>query len=700
MTEVLENRLDALLKKSQDNSWNTSFLEDDLSTLLNAFLPSQPVAPRSKAYVVLSAICQRIRDKSPVGKAQADAGTDSLRKIFKPVLSTKLGETVETEALKAISFLSALFEVDWQSASALTQEDGFVDSVTDTIDLFPDSSDIARAVAQLLAHASGHKACRALITSQHRQWLESCSRETRDETLRATAVVALIKISRGTRADASEIAGTSSKESAFRDEEYVKLMMNLVNVSNDSSALRDAVEGLAYLSTDPKVKEMLVNDENFLKRLFATIPHHRKRYTDEQHDESLMSPLYGVTVTVCNLCTYPPRLSEEESQLAKLRQMAKGPDGKLQEARNHNVLDDNDHVKARGRRLINCGVLDVLAAVTRSTDSHAVRLVIGKSYLNLIEDVDNRGKILQAGGARMLILIIQGLLSSSSSSSRPTNLSASDIEPIQALAKLAITSSPVQVFGPNQGALYDAVRPFSIMLTNSSSNLLQRFEAIMALTNLASHSQEVATRIARADGLLNQVELLMLEDHVLVRRAATELICNLVCGCEEVFNKYGGVHSSASNSKLQILVALCDVDDLATRLAASGALATLTSSPDACQSMIELQGERQRVLPILGHLIDPSVVLVPSEESGIDDDIAEIAPHPGLTHRGVVCIRNLFGNIEEPSKQKEIAADAHRIGITHALLNTLKACGGNSNAPIFVPTSEALLWLAQHGVKP
>ena len=95
----------------------------------------------------------------------------------------------------------------------------------------------------------------------------------------------------------------------------------------------------------------------------------------------------------------------------------------------------------------------------------------------------------------------------------------------------------------------------------------------MALTNLASHSQEVATRIARADGLLNQVELLMLEDHVLVRRAATELICNLVCGCEEVFNKYGGVHSSASNSKLQILVALCDVDDLATRLAASGALA-------------------------------------------------------------------------------------------------------------------------------
>jgi len=269
------------------------------------------------------------------------------------------------------------------------------------------------------------------------------------------------------------------------------------------------------------------------------------------------------------------------------------------------------------------------------------------------------------------------------------------MEPIQALAKLAITASPVQVFGPNEGALFDAIRPFSVMLMHPSSNLLQRFEALMALTNLSSQSAEVGTRIARVDSLLNRVELLMLEEHALVRRAATELVCNLVAGSEEVFGRYGGEKTAAAKSKLQVLVALCDVDDLPTRLAASGALAALTASPAACQNLVELQRERGRVLPILGQLVYPSIV-PPSDVPDSDSPSSQAQSDPGLVHRGVVCLRNFFLNLDGAETGEEIATEADQVGITQALVDVLKSSSGES--PVLKATVEALKWLLANGV--
>ena len=52
----------------------------------------------------------------------------------------------------------------------------------------------------------------------------------------------------------------------------------------------------------------------------------------------------------------------------------------------------------------------------------------------------------------------------------------------------------------------------------------------------------------------------------------------------------GGAEGEAARRKLQVLVALCDVDDLATRMAASGAVATLAASPVACASYQQRRG--------------------------------------------------------------------------------------------------------------
>jgi myosin-1 len=458
----------------------------------------------------------------------------------------------------------------------------------------------------------------------------------------------------------------------------------LVEERKDSSL--DAVEGLAYMSVEPSVKEDLSKDSPFLKKLFSFIPARRSSSTPP--DAPNHSLIYGILSIIYHLSVYRPPISPDQEQVMKLRRMTKpgatsshDPEGK-----NSDALEDEPHVRERGRNLVKNGALNVLATAIRLADSDGIRLTVGRILLNLSVDKENRGKILQTGGARTLAEIIRRSLSSSKiPPARQPEVDVSILEPIQALTKLAITSSPTQVFGPDPGAIYDAIRPFAILLTHPESSLLQRFEAIMAFTNLSSHGVEAASRVAQADGLLTKIEFLMLEDHVLIRRAATELTCNLVAGSDSVFKRYSD--GNAAKSRLHVLVALSDVEDLPTRLAASGALASLTSSPDACRSLFELECDHRRVLPILTTLIDPSF--------GSDEPHIRASPDPGMAHRGVVCIRNLFINLE-PTSRERLKEETDLTSILNGLITVTRDKAGN--AEILQPTAEALKCLMDLGM--
>ena len=693
MAAESETELDNLLKRTQEKTWKP--LPDELAVLVDAFAPVNPRNLRTKAYVVLSAACQRLREANPSSKAAPDAPTHAIIRPLAPTVTARLSDTAEEQIVSGLSFLAALFQVDWESASTILQRDGVLESILDSVDTFPSSLSIARAAAQLVAQAAGHKACRALIPQQCVEWLESKARHSQDATLRAAAAVALVKLSQGASADASVTTGADKLPVANVDEDLVSTMKGLIVSNNTSTSLNDSVEGLAYMSINPIIKEQLSRDIQFLQKLFSVVPR-RKVQTAQIPEEMSTAPVYGVVAIIANICAYRPKLSEEEAQVAKLRRMASSSrkDGEPEV----DPLEDDEHTKARGKRLLQAGALDPLTAAVRITDSRATRLAVGRALFSLVEDQENRGKVLQAGGAKALVTIIQGLLppapKKGEKEDQVPSLDRADLECIQALAKLAITASPVQVFGPNEGALYDAIRPFAILLAHSSSTLLQRFEAVMALTNLASQSSEVATRIAKAPGLLNTIELLMLEDHTLIRRAATELVCNLIAGGEEVFNKYGGDESSASKSKLHVLVALCDVDDTQTRLAASGALAMLTSAPHACQLLLELEREKHRTLPIIGQLIDPSIHVPHDDE---DDETAEseqFASDPGLVHRGAACLRNWLAGIDTPAR-KELSERAQELGLAQTLVRLFRA-GGSS--PALMPAAEALKLMLDAGV--
>lgn len=687
--------LDSILMKSREPS-SASLLPDELSYLFTAFLPSQPTAHhdgRSKAYLVLSSICQGVRNSSaPTKEGDTDPATKSLVNLFASPVVSQLASQQEHDILTGISFLIALFQVDWQTAASIFLQDGITELVADIHNLFS-SPQISLQVAHLLGQVSGYKSCRAAMSPQSIEWLELRSRQTTDVPLRAAAATALIKLSRGTAADTVDSIYPREPVGLAQDEEFATLMKGMITNNKDMGALEDAVEGLAYLSVDPVVKQTLSEDKIFLSRLFSLVARHNGRPQPASEINSAL--LYGILVIIANIGAYRPRLSEEDAQIDKLRRIAKAGEQIGHSCRDAEVsrLEADDSVRERCRRLIAAGVLDVMTAIP-ATESRGIRLNAGKAFLSLVEEKENRGKILQSGGAKALMSLVRQALSvrSPSGSTQPTNASAldlTDLDPIQALAKLAITASPVQVFGPNEGTVYDAIRPFSLMLLHPSSNLLQRFEAIMALTNLASQSPETATRIAAADGLMNKIELMMLGQHPFIRRAAVELVCNLIAGADDVFERYAGIEGSrGSKSKLQILLALSDVNDLPTRLAASGALATLTVAPSARRALLDLQREQRRVLPILIQLIDPSIS--PSEDEETGEESRNVERHSGLIHRGVICVRNLLLNIEDQDEQKTLVAEARSAGLLQALAQINK---GAVDPAVAAPTTEILRFL-------
>ena len=163
-----------------------------------------------------------------------------------------------------------------------------------------------------------------------------------------------------------------------------------------------------------------------------------------------------------------------------------------------------------------------------------------------------------------------------------------------------------------------AIRPLFLLLSDDPSveerDLLPVFESLLALTNLASTDDTARNPIIRL--AFPQIEELLLSNNKMVTRATVELICNLMQSPEGVA-KFADGGKQASH-RMQILLALSDSDDVATRSAAGGALASLTEWDTAVNAILE----RDRGVGLLLGLC---------QEDQED-----------LRHRGVVCILNVM----------------------------------------------------------
>lgn len=721
------------------------------------------------SYLALSTVVSFLRENCVKDNVPAESQTVDIARLFYAEMDEGMRATTPHEITQAINLNDVLLQVDPPIGAHIFLRDGMREWLEDIPELFPSSEIMLwRRTTILLSLASGVAACRPTVKHYFQSWLQLQSRTAADMITRSSAAVALTKLSRAVGDAASPqdglwntgVSGGGQKsdeedrQRAAQDAELTSLMKGLVisesgTKDEDQSPVMDAVEGLAYLSAEQSLKKSLSDDTAFLEHLFSLVPTSQKhnnliaRQIDDAPTAKTSTALtYGIAVVICNLVSYPPRLTDEEAQFDKLRRMARpgaaSASGHLQDPdkSGEQVRETDEAVALRGKKLIKAGVLPVLAGLVKSAETGLARITIAKCYLALVEPKENRGQILQNGGAKALAFLSRaGSLQSKEGGDLEPLLtndraadfrrrSPTDLIPIQALAKLAITTKPQLLFGTSDQDIIDAIQPFHFLVLYPDSSLLQRFEALMALTNLASVSATAADRVATTE-LASKLEMLMLDDNMMVRRAAVELVCNLIT-TDTMLPRYGGVPTSDSPmdekaylkaspapaviSRVHVLLGLSDVEDIKTQLAASGALATLLSiSPAACKALLSIKKGPAAVFAILGDIVHPNRIVEIGDDESNDRKPAPATNDPGellqLAHRGVVCVWSLLScaSVLEMEAAVVKAADEEKIAAALvALIKPLMASEArNTPGPrqIIVTSAQALKWLNDRGIE-
>lgn len=431
----------------------------------------------------------------------------------------------------------------------------------------------------LIAAASKKDKAKALITSG----VDILKKlyHSKDEGVKVRALVGLCKLGSSGGLDASirPFAEGSTMKLAEACRRF------LIKPGKDKDIRKFAAEGLSFLTLDADVKEKLVEDKLAIKALIELAK------TGDQ------SVIYGVVTTLVNLVN----AYEKQEHLPELMELAKFAKHHVPE---EHELDDPDFIAKRVVTLAEEGVTTALVALSK-TESENSKEMIARVFNAICSEQTVRGLIVQQGGARVLIPLA---LKGTEKGKRHAG---------QALSRLGISINPEQAF-PGQRAL-EVIRPFLNQL-HPDYSALENFEAMLALCNLAQLNDSVRNRILKEQGM-SRVESFLMEEHVLLARAAAQVICNMVLN-EEYLKWHEG-----DNDRIKFLALLCEEEDEETAIACSGALAMLTSMSAKCCEKVMDSAEWLEVLHTL---------------------IAN--PSPEVQFRGVVIIHNMI-------KQSKIVAE-------------------------------------------
>ena len=392
-----------------------------------------------------------------------------------------------------------------------------------------------------------------------------------DDRIKVRALVGLCKL--------GSVGGSNVNARAFAEGSTVKLEKAcrkfLISAKKGDNLRKWAAEGMAFLTLDAEVKEALIGDTPALKMLFSMA---------KSADQSL---LYGIATIFVNLTNSYDK-PERNPELEELGRYAGENIPKEHE------FDGEEYVKQRLAKLLEGGVIPALTALA-SSESKAVHEQVARVFLALTAEVSHRGTIIQQGGAKCLVPLASD------------NTDKGKLIAGQALARIGITSDPKLAF-PGQRSL-EVIRPIVQLLKSEQG--LQQFEGLMALTNLASMNDDVRRRILKEGGV-PLMESLMFEEHEMLRRAATEALCNMI-QMEDVHKRF--FYDDTERVKLWTLFS--GEEDQLLAKAASGGLAQISYDPKICEKIMEVKS----AMEILKELVT--------------------SENPDLQHRGMYILANL-----------------------------------------------------------
>lgn len=419
------------------------------------------------------------------------------------------------------------------------------------------------------------KNCREAIDRYCSPWLRDLSEE-REGKHKAIAALVLAKIN------------------SVSQEEITAKLADLVLVGDGER--EQAVEGLAYTSLQPKIKEEIVANEKLLKRLVSAL-------------QERPSAAFGCLTVFSNLTTYRPKQTAEQKKMAQLKAYAN-----QQKPEPDDPLDNDTFVTDRCKKLLDADVVPAIVASCKQTSSPTNIAMAVRTLLALSKEQKHRNKMVQQGAVKLLLQIRERIAKTDKSTAE-----ASVIErnASHTLGRLLISMNPSHVFSsslPASSAVTALIPLLSYDQESEHRDLLPTFEALLALTNLAS-MEDNSIRDLQIRAAWDKLEDLLFSSNTMVQRASVELVCNLMASPSGVAKFADG--SNDAKRRMQILLALADVEDLATRRAAGGALAMLTEWDAAVTAVLE----KDRGVGVLLDMCDDK-----SDE---------------MKHRGFACVLNI-----------------------------------------------------------
>ena len=499
------------------------------------------------------------------------------------------------DMILAFSVAAAVFPIATPIAASMFLTPGFLPSLVPLLEKKTHSEKVEIAALEMLSAACVDSGCREGITKHCIDWVKRISRAYEGQKSTIAAVVL------------SKLQDPEPKNNVMLVNKLTQLLFE-----NPKSNRNSSFEGLAHQSVHGPVKETLINDGSFLRVFLVEL----------KQAESQSPAMFGGLVILDNLTAYLPVQSEEQKRIAQLKAYAnatpsaqKGPQ----------PSDEEPAVSRRCKILVEAGVVPVMVGMHKSLSPSCTALVV-KILLALAKTPKLRGLIVQQGGVKLLTTIYPKIDGSSTQAAEMRRNAA------HAIARLLISVDPAVLFGPSGNALLQStIPPLTSLLSNEESaalegprDLLPTFEALLALTNLCSLPDNGATPVilkaARAE-----IEDLILHNNASVRRAATELISNAVQHPDGITLFADG--STQAQRRLHLLLALAGSEDLGTRKAAGGALATLTDFKEVVEAIGKLERGVELLVAVLG-----------DEEEDV-------------VHRGAVCVLNILGSEEEVCRQ-------------------------------------------------
>uniref|UniRef100_A0A8C8HQQ3 UNC-45/Cro1/She4 central domain-containing protein n=1 Tax=Oncorhynchus tshawytscha TaxID=74940 RepID=A0A8C8HQQ3_ONCTS len=444
--------------------------------------------------------------------------------------------------LRAIQTVSVLLQGPSDVGNRTLEMSGMMDAV---ISLCASEVVCHQQVAvEALIHAAGKAKRASFITANGVALLKDLYKKSENDQIRVRALVGLCKL--------GSAGGTDFSMKQFAEGSTLKLAKQcrkwLCNESLPPTSRRWAIEGLAYLTFDADVKEDLVEDRNALQAMFQLA---------KSEDKTV---LFAVGSTLVN-CTNSYDVDKPDPQMVELAKYAK------QHVPEEHPKDAHSFVEKRLMKLLEAGVVSALVCMGKQESpalTETCRECIARVFLALVERQGDRGTVVAQGGGKALLPLV----------SESTDVGKT--KAAQALAKITITSNPEIAFPGER--IYEVVRPLVSLLTLDCT-LLQNFESLMALTNLAGISERLRQKIIK-EKAVPKVEGYMFEEHELVRAAATECMCNLVLSTE-----VQQLYVATGNDRLKLLVLYSGEEDERLRKAAAGTLAMLTAEqPELCTS--------------------------------------------------------------------------------------------------------------------